>query len=195
MSDTHKVSTDALATLGTIIDVFQKRDAIHLAVEPVVAGCQLNPGQRIGFRADGKAIPVSHLTKHKTLGIVDPFLIGTVEEGQRFWLIVLPRQITSLRHVWEHPGFPATDSPEPPADSALAKSILEEFGSTADLTTYDDKNEPIYSVVMRALRGMDENGYVPFDATGDIPDKVWDAYEMVTGKRVSERHEYFSCAC
>lgn len=38
MSDKRSVATDALETLGTIIDDKQKRDAIHLAVEPVVAG-------------------------------------------------------------------------------------------------------------------------------------------------------------
>ena len=40
-SDKRSVATDALETLGTIIDDTQKRDAIHLAVEPVVAGERL----------------------------------------------------------------------------------------------------------------------------------------------------------
>lgn len=36
--DKRSVSTDALETLGTIIDDRAGRDAIHLAVEPVHAG-------------------------------------------------------------------------------------------------------------------------------------------------------------
>ncbi len=35
MSDKRSVATDALATLGTIIDETAKRDAIHLAVIPM----------------------------------------------------------------------------------------------------------------------------------------------------------------
>jgi hypothetical protein len=44
MSNARSVATDALATLGTIIDDTQKRDAIHIAVEPVIAGERLRPG-------------------------------------------------------------------------------------------------------------------------------------------------------
>ncbi len=46
MSDTRTVATDALAMLGTIIDENAKRDAIHLAVIPMVAGHWMDPGPR-----------------------------------------------------------------------------------------------------------------------------------------------------
>jgi hypothetical protein len=58
-SDAEKrsVHTDALATLGTIIGEGEKRDAIHLAVEPTVAAEKLYPGQDVGV--DGtRANPV-----------------------------------------------------------------------------------------------------------------------------------------
>jgi hypothetical protein len=42
-ADNRPVATDALATLGTIIDKTAARDAIHLAVEPVVAAHTLRP--------------------------------------------------------------------------------------------------------------------------------------------------------
>src|SRR5690348_4912807 len=98
-ADKRSTHTDALATLGTIIED-GGRDAIHLAVEPIEAGEQLYPGQHIGI-VDGKASTKAK----KKLGIVDPFIDGFVPKGQKFWLIVYPRQITSLRHVWEHPDF------------------------------------------------------------------------------------------
>lgn len=50
MSEDRAVFTDALHTLGTVIDATQGRDAIHLAVEPVIAGEMLKPGQDVGFR-------------------------------------------------------------------------------------------------------------------------------------------------
>lgn len=53
MSNTHAdkrtVNTDALETLGMIIGRNEKRDAIHLAVDPAVAVEVLQPGQDVGF--------------------------------------------------------------------------------------------------------------------------------------------------
>lgn len=101
-ADKRSVHTDALAVLGTIIDETVGRDAIHLAVEPVVAAEKLFPGQDVGIdSADGKATARAA----KLVGIVDPFLKGPVYPDQRFLLVVYPRTITSLRHVWEHPDF------------------------------------------------------------------------------------------
>lgn len=101
-ADKRTVHTDALETLGTIIGPDEKRDAIHLAVLPAVAGEPLRPGQDVGV-FDGKAHG-EH--RGETRGIVDPFLRRMVCAGERFWLVVYPRQITSLRHVWTHPAFP-----------------------------------------------------------------------------------------
>lgn len=100
-ADKRTVSTDALETLGMIIDEKAGRDAIHLAVEPSIAGEKLYPGQHIGL-VNG----VATTTAPKKVGIVDPFLNGFVPQGEMFWLVVYPRQITSLRHVWTHPDFP-----------------------------------------------------------------------------------------
>jgi hypothetical protein len=101
-ADKRSVHTDALETLGMIHFKPEARDAIHLAVEPVTAGEDLLPGEHIGLYVDG--------TAHKDLrhiGIVDPFLPKSgVKKGQRFWLVVYPRMVTSLRHVWDHPDFP-----------------------------------------------------------------------------------------
>lgn len=99
--DKRKVSTDALETIGNIIDEREKRDAIHLAVEPVCAKVKVFPGQDV--QADGTPGP-------DAIGIVDPFLKGPVQPGQYFWLVVYPRMIHSLRHVWTHPSF--VDEPE-----------------------------------------------------------------------------------
>lgn len=103
--DKRSVHTDALETLGTIIGDDEHRDAIHLAVEPVEAGEWLVPGQDISL-VNGKAF--NRTGKH--VGIVDPFLKEPIAPGQKFWLVVYPRMITSLRHVWTHPSF--ADVPE-----------------------------------------------------------------------------------
>ncbi len=64
------IHTDALETLGITIDEHEKRDAIHLAIEPVIVGEILYPGQNIGLR-DGKEASIPDDLKY--LGIVDPF--------------------------------------------------------------------------------------------------------------------------
>ncbi len=99
----HTVSTDALDTLGNLIDETASRDAIHLAVEPIMADHSLFPGIHVGITDEGKAS--RYVSPH--VGIVDPFLKEMVRKDERFWLIVYPRQITSLRHVWTHPAFDA----------------------------------------------------------------------------------------
>lgn len=111
-NDKRSPSTDALETLGMIHYKPEKRDAIHLAVEPVMAGTILKAGQPIGV-INGVAYPVGHVysdnadtPKTPYQGIVDPFLPHCVHVGEKFWFVMAPRMVQSLRHVWEHPDFP-----------------------------------------------------------------------------------------
>lgn len=104
--DKRTVSTDALETLGTILTTPQYRDAIHLAVEPVEAGEDMDAGDYIVVDyASGKPIARRAPMEYAT-GIVDPFIHPWVNKGQKFWFVMKPRQVHSLRHVWTHPAFP-----------------------------------------------------------------------------------------
>lgn len=104
----HTPSTDALETLGMIHWKEEKRDAIHLAVDPVTAVISLRAGQRIGVK-DGVAYPTGLPMADGTLapyhGIVDPFLANGPKQGEKFWFVMAPRMVQSLRHVWTHPDF------------------------------------------------------------------------------------------
>ena len=106
-ADSRSPSTDALETLGMIHYKLEHRDAIHLAVEPVVASCDMSRGDYIRIQG-GVAYPCHPGGAH---GIVDPFLPPhtsgkDVKTGESFWFIMKPRMVRSLRHVWEHPDFP-----------------------------------------------------------------------------------------
>jgi hypothetical protein len=190
-ADNRSTHTDALASLGTIINEGEKRDAIHLAVEPVIAGQRLAPGMHVGLK-DGRAFGEGV----KGVGIVDPFLTTPVRKGERFWLVVYPRQITSLRHVWEHPDFPASGetgdiSVSQPSKEASEK-WLRDFIATADC--------PDYETVIAAAVNNDDSDYLYFsgmDAHGPIPPEFWTHVEVVTGRTIyaAQRAEYFSCAC
>lgn len=135
--DKRTVSTDALESLGMIHTRQEYRDAIHLAVEPVEAGERLSPSDHI-YLKDGKAY-----SKHgkniviETLGIVDPFLSTAVKEGEKFWLVVYPRKITSLRHVWTHNSFPEPVevkevSKEEQFASELVAFVKERYGMSVE---------------------------------------------------------------
>ncbi|MBY0232848.1 MAG: hypothetical protein K2W96_26495 [Gemmataceae bacterium] len=92
---------DNAPLVGKLIEGEARRDAIHVAVAPVVAACALRPGQRVGL-VDDRATPDA-----EPIGIIDPYLEGDVPAGARCWLFLFPNTITSLRHVWTHPAFRA----------------------------------------------------------------------------------------
>ena len=73
--DKRTVATDALLTLGTIIGPAEKRDAIHLAVEPVIAGEKLRPGDHVVVDS-GLAVLVD---PGKLVGVADG--VETFEEA------------------------------------------------------------------------------------------------------------------
>ncbi len=98
--------------LGKLIEGEAGRDAVHIAVAPVTAGEKLLPGERVTIQADGRAIGLP--TGSRGVGIVDPYLTAAVEEGQRFYLFLMPGTVTSLRHVWTHPAFKSKLSTEAP---------------------------------------------------------------------------------
>lgn len=190
-ADNRSVATDALATLGTIIDEKAGRDAIHLAVEPAVAGMTLRPGEDIGFLDDGTAGIVD-----KPLGIVDPFLKAAVKKGQRFWFIVYPRQITSLRHVWVHPDFSPVAGQADTPNKATSEKWLRDFVDQSDCPKYEE----VIALAMKHARdgGEYDNEYILVhgsDAHGQIPSEFWDHLEVVTGVKAKYRANYFSCSC
>lgn len=202
--DKRSVSTDALATLGTIIGPSEKRDAIHLAVIPAIASTRMKPGTHVALHDDMAypADPDRSWISKDLVGIVDPFLAEPVEEQQRFWLIIYPRVINSLRHVWTHPRIrDEIINERVPYDAEASEKWLRDFCQTgAGPRSYDD--------LMIAVRGGTiHSGYGPCqndgeyltimgsDAHGEIPAGFWDHVEAVTGLKNLPRASYFSCSC
>lgn len=191
----HTVSTDALDTLGSIIGPAEKRDAIHLAVFPVEAGEVLQPGAHVQvFYEDGEGLAYRAKTG-KGVGIVDPFLAQPVQPDERFWLVVYPREIASLRHVWEHPKFPPSgEAPEllvDPRNRAASLLWIEQFSRDRDIEL---------GALLTAARDRRGDEYLTIygdDASGDIPNEFWDHFEILEDTRIPapERSKYFSCSC
>jgi hypothetical protein len=102
-NEAKRLMTQITPNIGHLItDDAARRDAIHIAVAPVIAGMTLLPGQHVGFLEDRR---IGIVEEKNRIGIVDPFLIDPVQEDQQFWLFMYPGTITSLRHVWTHPAF------------------------------------------------------------------------------------------
>lgn len=95
-----------------------RRDAIHIALAPVTAGATLKPGQRVGLIDPQTVGP-----QEPYVGIIDPYLTKSVKKGETCWLCLFPYTVTSLRHEWEHPAFPAPAPEEvgPDKDYLLQK--------------------------------------------------------------------------
>lgn len=167
--------------LGNLPEANQGRDAVHVAIAPMIAAERLSPGQHVGLIGDRAG------STAKTIGIVDPFLRGAVFEGERFWLVLYPQTITSLRHVWEHPAFSGGEGSVSASEKWL-REMAEQVGVS-------------YSRLLNAAKEhieFDEYLVGGGEMEGVItPDEFWDHYEAVTGTRVphEKRGNFFSCSC
>lgn len=180
--------TDAIETLGTILEEDAGRDAIHIAVFAAIAGERLGPGSPVKLK-DGAAFAASD----HPLGVVDPFLPGPIFGGDRFWMFLMPRTITGLRHVWTHPEFEEEGDAPRAAGKEASEAWLRNFADTNDCPSYETL---IAEAIDPQHRWDDE--YLHFDgrdAHGEIPDEFWNHVEIVSGKKISRRPRYFSCSC
>jgi hypothetical protein len=181
--------------VGQLIGDKQQRDAIHVAIAPVVANEKLPPGHHVGFVTSSTEI----VGKCKSpIGIVDPFLRHQVDKGQRFFLFLYPNTVTSLRHEWTHPAF-LPEQATAKIDVSESERWLREFADRADLG---------YQTVLNAGRDMIEYGdcYTQIDsesARGEwysegTPELFWKHFENVTGEKVPDDKKgktLFSCSC
>lgn len=93
--------------LGELCGEDARRDAVHIAVVPLVVSEPLDPGDHFWLNVDGNAAKSTGRRERQTIGVVDPYFDGVVLKGDRFWGFLYPNTITNLRHVWEHPAFKA----------------------------------------------------------------------------------------
>lgn len=165
----------------------QQRDAIHIALAPVIAGDRLDPGTHVILR-DGKAYAT---TGQNFIGCVDPFLWNAVNVGQTFWLLLNPQSITSLRHEWTHPAFRDQEGHDKTPSSS--EVFLREWAK---------KNGRDYDQLIEILgEAIDEGG--AHGGNNDQADRLNEDKavllahaSVLLGKVVTDiQGTYFSCAC
>lgn len=187
--------------LGQLVDASQKRDAIHIAIAPVVATERLFPSQDIGFVEDGNVEKVGACKEKpsKWLGIVDPFLKGPVFPDERFLMFLYPNTITSLRHDWTHPAFAQSEAAAPVAVALDAKAEsmkwLKGFAEHLDIT-YNALMEAANEYLETGDRTVQHGSEWWRDQFSGHEEEFWNHFEIVTGKKVEERTaSIFCCSC
>lgn len=180
MSDANKLG------LGQIIETEQQRDAIHIAVAPVVASERLEPGQHVGLFASGASVAAEPL-----IGVVDPFLKRSVVKGEQFWLFLYPGTVTGLRHEWSHSSFPME------AGKGMASSEIWLRAYAMRLSPYDTP-EKAYSGLLDGLRnrevfahGSDLHGFYELEDSDGLKRHA----EAVLGISINWGGFSFSCSC
>lgn len=164
-----------------------KRDAVHVAVAPVIAGHDMNPGDHVGVNEHGVAV----VKVSPEIGIVDPFLTAQVKAGEQFWLFLYQKSVTNMRHHWSHPAFP---------DKKAKASVVDKTESERWLRQWAQQNDsPPYEELVTACVNSNNDDYLTVygDASGQIPSELWDHVEVVSGHKIPSRFRarYFSCSC
>lgn len=176
--------------VGQIITGDYHRDAIHVAIFPVVAAQILSPGEHVGF------IDCDTIGRcSKTIGIVDPFLRDPVPAGVRFYLFLYPNTVTGMRHHWSHPAFDGqAEPPESDSHRERAESLIRRFAEECGVS---------YQGMIEIATDHNESGeYARQDSErykdidwGTWPD-FWRAFSTITGIAVDDDESCpFTCSC
>jgi hypothetical protein len=186
-------------SLGVIVDETAERDAIHIAVAPVVASQILAAGDHIGLLPGSVDEAAGAAPTITPIGIVDPFLKQNVEVGQRFYMWLYPQTVTGMRHHWSHPAFeaqPATDA------KAESRSWIEAFAVELD-QTYNRLMEAAEYWLDGERDGVNWNDNYTYDNSERYKrvdyakwPVFWKHYEIVTGVAVKNHGAtFFTCSC
>src|SRR5688572_15504546 len=181
---------DPIKTIGNLLDDTANKDAIHVAIMPVVAGENLRAGEHIGLNYSGQAVKSTSVGQLVKLGIVDPFLIYPVDPGERFWMFLYPGTVTGMRHEWSHPEIDKTNKAE-------SEKWIEDFAKRWALD---------YSELIRVAESGKDDTWVTADGVdlhgaedlGEDHDLFWHHMEIITGKTFNSKHRAklgWSCSC
>ncbi len=206
---------DPIKSIGQKLRGGEQRDAIHIAIMPVVCGEDyLNAGDEVGlvYGTSNVVKRKDSIYGHKTIGVIDPYLRGDLEsimlkKGDVVWCFLKPGTITGLRHEWTHP---LVDNQQPPANDA--EKWLREFadrwnfdydemigiasnGSIKDTFNIPGLAEHTFDNEWITARGRDLHSR---EELGEDYERFWQNMEALTGKTFNAQHREkvgWSCSC
>lgn len=185
--------------LGKILKKKGKKDAIHIAVVPLVAGEDLYVGRKIKLKFNTNDIAMdATYDEDNAFGIVDPFLDEyCVKKGEKFYGLLFPGTVTGMRHEWQHPKFNV-----PKKELTESEAWIRDFCDRWKLN-YDE-------LITQALSDGDYNKdyerYVVAQGRdlhtkkelGEDHDLFWEHLEKMMSKKFDETHRNgmgWSCTC
>lgn len=181
--------------LGHLLPHDRARDAVHIAVIPVVAGEALQPGDRVVIVPPGRGVKRRVEHRHEWVGLVDPYLGAYVREGQRFWCFMRPGTVTAMHHNWHHDAFPlsvASDEGTKLMSEGWLRNFAERYQvgymNLVEQATAGDSKYPGITVGTDDVHEMSDGEKSLF----------WHHLAVVTGRMYSAEYQgnmYWSCAC
>lgn len=207
--DRNKTKEAKLGEIIAKVGEQNQRDAVHIAVIPMLAADDLQPGEHVALlpgpepRAYGVHVEEWRdgerraKNGHGAIGIVDPFLVGYVKAGQYFWLCLYQGQVTTLRHAWTHPAIPDEGaSPAQVGDDVAASAAW--LRAYAHRVKPYDKPDEAFAELMSEL-GENRLHYNGKDlhSRGEVIDEfdLMHHASIVLGKRLDLGEFSFSCSC
>lgn len=192
--DRNKTKEAKLGQLITEHGEQNQRDAIHIAVVPVIAGCDLLSGQHVSVSADGLTALHNH-GDALTVGIVDPYFPPgeVIRKGQTFWLCLYQGSVHTLRHEWTHPAFPSVAAAPDTDLKAVSEVWLRAFAMR--IKPYDTPENAYVSFIKEIVadeiyfHGTDTDHSVAHD-----PELLRHVL-AVTGCRINPDDIEMRCSC
>ena len=196
--DRNKTKEARLGEIITEPGEQNQRDAVHIAVVPVMARNNQPSGAHVGVTPDGKEAGTPGGLFSSPVGIVDPFLPNGVKAGETFWLFLYQGQVTTLRHEWTHPAFPAVDKAD--LHSRDDKKASEEWlrAYARMIKTYEDQPDVAYADFVSDLRNKEIRWYgISGNSLSDLEDaaKLKHHARVALGLVLDFDEFSFGCSC
>lgn len=190
--------SDIQSMIGKLIpqDAEVERDAIHVAVIPLVAGeSHLFRGDAVRLGPDNTAYKGGYRKEGYSpdIGIVDPFLDWTIKKGQRFWCFLFPGSIVGMRHHWRHPILDGESRKNMDSSERWLRDVFNTYNADFDQFMKDAiKGEPEFCAMGKSLHCW-------ANLPGDIRERFWKEVKTYLGEEsVSEeliQRTLWTCSC
>lgn len=197
--------------LGRLIQGAASKDAVHIAVAPVQSRKPLERGQLVKFDYgdpspyddDGYYV-VPADKRSEALGYVDIYLEKDPEAEERFYVMLFPGTVLSMKHVWTHPLFHGKNLPLA-NQAAIAQANAEIARIAEDVYSgngyYSNPGGLTAADLVSAAKDYVNHGEYwnegPLFEGVYLDQRFWEHYELATGQLVPEgkRGSFFTCSC